>query len=63
LVRHGRNTWPHYRSDLGWILGVAFLGTLTPGDQPRSLRDDPISVAALAALKCDQFTGTPATTK
>jgi hypothetical protein len=25
---------PQYRSDLGWILGVAFLGTLTRSDRP-----------------------------
>jgi hypothetical protein len=25
---------PHYRSDLGWILGIAFLGTLTRSARP-----------------------------
>jgi len=29
-----RRLRPHYRSDLGWILGVAFVGTLTRSARP-----------------------------
>src|SRR5579863_8125510 len=29
-----RRSRPQYRSDLGWILGVAFLGTLTRSARP-----------------------------